>query len=555
MIPSFPDPYPDELFYSLCARFTDRLDYQSDNAVLRDLFGLIELSAQVDLPNHLEDFVARLQPGHALSVDRLIDDHTLLPFYGWFVPAPRLGRLRHYMRGAKRTATYLAAGLARSNKARASHFRFCLLCVEEDRQHFGECYWHRIHQVSEVVVCPVHSVPLEPSSVPLWHRVNRKQFISAERAIPKKLSSASSSTIACEQILLHIAQNAAWLLTRCTFNPDLDSLYSHYEIALSNMGLTTHSGRALPSAIEREFGRRYSSRTLKLLHCELGTTKKKTWITHLFQQRERLHPPLYHLLLVHFLGYRLEELLGLRCERKPFGQGPWPCLNFASDHHRQPTIEECHVTIQRSGPLLGTFACSCGFVYTRKGPDHSLENRYRRHDIKSVGHVWEGRLRQLWSDPTISLEGMGKQLGVATDTVKRHGARLGLTFPPAGSRAFRPVKITEPNSKGHPSAPARRSKYRRAWIQAVRDNPGEGKWAISRKIPRIYDWLIRHDNKWLKANSPAVARRARRSVSQIDWQDRDARLAQDVAESAKKFLSSSRPSDSYYKICNCAQNR
>ena len=120
--------------------------------------------------------------------------------------------------------------------------------------------------------------------------------------------------------------------------------------------------------------------------------------------------------------------------------------------------------------------------------------------------------------------------------MKRHGARLGLAFPPVGSRAFRPAKITEPNSKGYPSAPDRRTRYRRAWMQAVRNSPEEGKWAISMKIPRIYDWLIRRDNKWLKANSPAVARRARRSVSQIDWQDRDARLAQDVVESAKELL-------------------
>jgi len=50
MIGYFPEPYPDELFYSLCARFGDRMKYANKLTVARDLFGKSTATAVVDLP-------------------------------------------------------------------------------------------------------------------------------------------------------------------------------------------------------------------------------------------------------------------------------------------------------------------------------------------------------------------------------------------------------------------------------------------------------------------------------------------------------------------------
>lgn len=99
MIGHFPEPYPDELFYSLCARFSDRMQYRYPSKVMADLFGNPQAWVIVGLPRYLDHLVAALPPGHPCTVDTLINAHTLLPFYSPFVPPKRLAQVRQQMKG------------------------------------------------------------------------------------------------------------------------------------------------------------------------------------------------------------------------------------------------------------------------------------------------------------------------------------------------------------------------------------------------------------------------------------------------------------------------
>src|SRR3712207_8006301 len=103
MINHFPTPLPDELFYSLCARYGERVRYSDIEAVNKDLFGARGKSAVVDLPSHLGHFVRSLPPNHDLTLSRLIYKHTLLPFYAPFLPVERLGRVCEDMEGSDRS--------------------------------------------------------------------------------------------------------------------------------------------------------------------------------------------------------------------------------------------------------------------------------------------------------------------------------------------------------------------------------------------------------------------------------------------------------------------
>ena len=51
MIATFPDPYPDELLFSVCARYAERMQYPNQHAVLQDLFGNRNKLASVALPS------------------------------------------------------------------------------------------------------------------------------------------------------------------------------------------------------------------------------------------------------------------------------------------------------------------------------------------------------------------------------------------------------------------------------------------------------------------------------------------------------------------------
>src|SRR2546423_1343873 len=99
MLGYFPEARPDELLYSICARCHDRVGYLSKQSIIQELFGKRTVIASIELPSHLDDLIAALPAEHCYDVDQLIDNHTLLPFYGPFLPLERLARIRQDMHG------------------------------------------------------------------------------------------------------------------------------------------------------------------------------------------------------------------------------------------------------------------------------------------------------------------------------------------------------------------------------------------------------------------------------------------------------------------------
>jgi hypothetical protein len=80
--------------------------------------------------------------------------------------------------------------------------------------------------------------------------------------------------------------------------------------------------------------------------------------------------PIKHILLIRFIGLTPEQFFEEDMVYHPFGEGPWLCLNAAENHYKQPVIDDCKVTRDyKTGVPVGTFTCSCGFFYSRRGPD------------------------------------------------------------------------------------------------------------------------------------------------------------------------------------------
>lgn len=97
MLEYFPDPHPDEILYSVWARYSDHTQYPSQSDVFRELFGRRLVHTTVDLPRHLDHFVSCLPSEHSYTLDWFIAHHTLLPFHGPFLPQEQFKRLRDQM--------------------------------------------------------------------------------------------------------------------------------------------------------------------------------------------------------------------------------------------------------------------------------------------------------------------------------------------------------------------------------------------------------------------------------------------------------------------------
>jgi hypothetical protein len=409
MIGYFPEPYPDEVFYSLCARFGDRMQYRSKLATTRDLFGTGVPAAIVDLPSHLGLFIEALPPGHPCKdAARLIDDHTLLPFYGPFQPVERIERVRQVMLGTKGATIYAHVGLLSSPIQRPASLRYCSLCVEEDRERFGECYWHRIHQIPGVEVCPVHRVTLEASGVRARKNRTRHEFVAAERAIQEAVTPTLSFSVSVHQHLLDVAGGAAWLLKQRSLAAGPQLLYQRYKLLLIDRGLASSRGTVKTRMLIQSFKAFYPSEFLTLVHCDIPEQARENWLTRLTRTSKASQHPLQHLLLIHFLGCTADDFFALPTNPQPAGSGLSLSRQRLGIDRSKPTAQAA--TVDPSfRPWLPHRAPSNSA--TRLGPPRV---NWAERDERLAGEVRMAvqYLKQMSGRPVrISADAIGRQVG------------------------------------------------------------------------------------------------------------------------------------------------
>jgi Tn7-like transposition protein D/TniQ len=504
MIEYFLDPHPDEVLYSVWARLSECLRYLNRYDVMRELFGTANAVPIVDLPYHLGYFLENLPSGHSYTLDILIDQHTLYPLYAPFLPEDRLNRLREQMiSGDAHSIHQLVGKLGNTTNTPSSPpwLRYCPACVEEDRAKYGECYWHRLHQVLGVEVCPKHDTFLENSTVRTraTYRISQLEFVPAEQVIGVSAARKATSSPVTD-VLREVARAISTLLERPYLLADDHYILRQYHALLAQRGFMTLNGLIRVGTLLNAFAAYYPPELLSLLQCEIKLTRHtiRTWLTGLLHRSGSARHPLQHVLLIHFLGATIESFLGREMPYpRPFLEGPWPCLNPTCEHYRQRHIQECQASEEQGkGLLVGRFTCSCGFVYSRSGPDRSKEDLFRRDKILAYGPLWEAKLRELWFDPSIKLQEIADQLGVVLITVNRQAERLQLPVP--RTSCWTPRSGVKPARRAEKDL----SRYRAQWVTLVNATPGASVTALRKSLPGVYWWLKTHDKEWLMANRP-----------------------------------------------------
>jgi hypothetical protein len=433
MICVFPDPYPDELLYSVCARYSALMDYPNKITATSDFFGGTGVAVVVDLPNRLNHLINALPPGHLYSVDELIYEHTHYPFYVPFLPRDRALLVRDTMRNDGNNRVAERIGISADRLKMPTYLRFCPPCVRQDKARFGETYWHRIHQVPGVEVCPHHATFLEESNT-LWRNPrNPGEPFAAEHSINDTPARALDTSEHIQSIQVNIARQALWLLEWSTETVGGLTLGRRYHNLLLRMGLACYNGQVRTAQLTSNFLTFYSSEFLKSLGCNVRN-HYSSWLMRLLNTHKAgvAQHPIRHILFLISIGSSAPEALDSFVEFKPFGDGPWPCLNHASGHFAEPRVHSCRVSDgekKNSGKPVGTFSCACGFIYTRTGPDQLEADRSRWTSVRAYGAKWGNLLEQLWGDTSLTLRQVAQKLSVHELTVKRRAINLGLTFP------------------------------------------------------------------------------------------------------------------------------
>jgi len=162
MINYLPPIYPDELVYSWFCRYYVHSGCFTHKMALDDLFLKRCHNPSKEFIGHLNSY-AQEKIEQLYSMEDLILNHTMYPQYARFVPLEEKKKAIYHLGYDFCDPHYLFTILPRTKNE--LYLRYCPLCVKEDREKYGETYWHRKHQIRNVLTCSKHGCLLECSEV------------------------------------------------------------------------------------------------------------------------------------------------------------------------------------------------------------------------------------------------------------------------------------------------------------------------------------------------------------------------------------------------------
>ena len=162
MIGFLPAIYPDELMYSWFCRIFVHSGFPTSKAFLGELLFNRHCNPSKEFIGHLnpemEQEIKKIYP-----MEELVLGHTMFPQYARFIEPENKKNALYKLTNDFCDAHHLFSILPRSEGEQ--YMKYCPICMEEDKETYGETYWHRKHQIRNMAVCTKHKCRLENSNV------------------------------------------------------------------------------------------------------------------------------------------------------------------------------------------------------------------------------------------------------------------------------------------------------------------------------------------------------------------------------------------------------
>lgn len=536
MMTFLPMPYKDEILYSTLARYHLRSGNSSYKATMIDLYGDYDVTAVVDLPANIGRLIENMPMGNKYTSEYIIFNHTLYSLYSCFLPLERAEKVFDSMVKSKGGDIYTRTGIMASSITMNRYFMFCPECMKEDLEKNGEYYWHRIHQVPCITLCTKHKCFLCDSEVEV-RGFNKYEYKipTINNCISKNIKSGISDND-IEKLITLGGDIEVLLNNQNGFeNKPIEWFKLQYINHLKRKGLANINGNIYMKEFLKCFVEYYGDNFLILVQSSVDKNNDINWLSDMVRNKNNANHVIRHLLLIQFLGISLMDLFNIKYEFKPFGDGPWLCLNKAAEHYHQAVVEDLKTNYDAEYKIpIGTFKCKCGFIYTRRGTADGEDDSYKFSRIKEFGHVWEEKLKEL-VNINLSLRETARRLGVDATTVRKYALKLGLK----GSWYKEDINndVRENEKDAQETSNSKMVNYKTKWLQLLKQYPDKGKNELREVNKAVYIWLFRNDNDWLNENSPT--RKATVNINKrVDWEARDRDILVKVKKLVEAMLSS-----------------
>ena len=250
MIAVFPTPYPDELLYSVLARYYIRSGYLAYSYVAEDIFSKKTVRPDVDFLNqYTDDLLCRLEA--IKPIESWILENTMYPYYARFCPLERRIKAFEALTNMKGNYTNLLP-IPQSKTGTQRYLRYCPKCVSEDRKNYGETYWRRSHQMMFVDCCHEHGCRLISSDVLVGGR-------ASPDLVPAEIIATNDKVTACSEIVRKLSKYIYDVFSsKINFDNDVPAgAFLHSKLSGTSY-LTIRGEKRNISLLQKDFSKYYT---------------------------------------------------------------------------------------------------------------------------------------------------------------------------------------------------------------------------------------------------------------------------------------------------------
>lgn len=521
MKPFFPTPYEDELLYSLIARYHFLIGNSDYKDTLMEVFGSRNKIPSVHFPTNIGYLCAQFNKKTDFTLERLVYNHTLFPLYSPFLPKERAVRIFDVIIWGTKSNIQAMTGMMAGSVCSTEGLLYCPICADNDFKDNGEMYFRRSHNVQGVLVCYKHGCLLKVYGES-YRSVSRIKFIRFDHRMadvkPEFLPEENT-----QRKLHRVAESVHYLLDHHQSDYNQVRVHEKYLDLLNAKGFLTCNGHISQQDLASTILNFYGDGYLSTMESGLDKGNEYNWLKVITRKpkRGRVVHPIRHILLMTFLSGSVENFF--RNDFRPvpiFGEHPWYCLNAAADHYRQRVVVDCKIsTDYKTLKPVGTFTCHCGFVYSRKGPDLSPEDKYKIGRIKNFGLVWEAKLHSLLKKGHIGLREIGRVMNCDPKTVVKYANKLGLAEQLQSKMIVQQSLASVPFKSKNDFY----ERYAQEITVFIKEHPKYCRTEIRHALLKQYAWFYRNNPGWLETHlpPPLTKGQVKNTETRVNWKTRD----------------------------------
>lgn len=487
MISYFSKPLPDELFYSILARYSAHT-LTPVIQVGYSLFGTKTFSSHFHIPNKIRDVVNKIGAIISMDIDSFIKDHTFYQFLSSFGNARRSERMYNFMEaGGARFVLNRISGLE------VGVYKYCQVCAKEDRAKYGETYWHRVHNLPSVISCTKHKCLLKNYSAKK-NGLTSYSLIAAESVV--ELNSeveAANDLIVSEDLVVEQVLRGNTLV-------DFQEVH---RIVQSKGMIRKAGGKVFP-----------------LINEKLRS--------HVLEN----HPRFLSLVSPKNLDYRLPAILAGKTD----GTQPRLCL-LIKEYVEMTTVTDPSSHINPK--CLNKVCVNYGIIINREdwGELRKTEKNGYTYvalcpncKLKFKGHS-SSQFRmclEIGQQSCDEIKGLVKRGKSERYISRQYGLPRDFLY-----KIIHGITVVPSNKRGRSLNRSLRKKYRELWLNALKSGKYKTLNDLIKVLSAAQCWLYRYDRKWVEGVNNKYLKKTYRQLKPKNYQEIDSNLLARL----KNFLS------------------